>query len=198
MSKPSWATIIEALQSEEKITRVVAIGQLGNQSEPEAYDLLIQQLNQDDLELKCAAISSLGRLKDSRATKLLTNVLLYHEDLDVQVKSVEALWQIGDASALDALLEAASRKYGPLRYLIARALADIPDPRAFNVLMSYIKDNDPFVRLGSVLPLAKQAKALNIDVKPLLKQISNNDLEEENVKLSATIILEEWDTDLLD
>ncbi len=197
MSKPSWATIMEALQSEDKITRAVAVTQLGNRREPEAYNLLIQLLDQEDLNLIRVAIGSLGRLKDSRATQHLTNKLMFHEDVEIQYFAAQALWQIGDTSALEALLIAAPRKSSSLRCQIACALAKIPDQRAFDVLMGYVKDNDPSVRRSSLLPLAKQAKSLNIGVKHLFKQISNDD-SEENVRLLAQIILDEWDTDLLD
>jgi HEAT repeat protein len=199
MTESSWAAIVEKLKSKDKASRYGAILQLGNRNDkPEAYGLLIQQMNQPDLDYKHAAINSLGRLKDKRATKLLVDELLNNENLEVQCWVAEALWHIEDVSALDALLVAAKRNHNSLRWYIAKALANMPDPRAFDVLSEYIKDEeDTGLRRASMFSLAKQAKHLDFNIEDLLVDMSKND-SNEDIRMLAAIILEKWDTDLLD
>ena len=87
-------------------------------------------------------ISIFGMLRDRQSVPLLTQVLLYGEDLKLRVSAAESLGVIGDSSAIPALqqayAESGARKMLLFREVIAKALEQIERQTAQAALTAQI------------------------------------------------------------
>lgn len=81
--------------------------------------------------------------------------LLKDGDFKVRRNAAHALEEIGDASAIPALIVALKDEDGGVRIFAAKALARIGDTSAVPALIEMLKDKDNYVRRNSVLALGK-------------------------------------------
>lgn len=114
-------------------------------------------------DVKVEAIIALGKMKAKEAVPVLINILQTSNDPIVKAYAAMALGQIGDKSAVDALLiqiqiVMASWKSDnlPLLYGLIVGLGDLGDPKAIPVLLQISQGPYPsFIRQVAVASLKK-------------------------------------------
>ncbi len=107
-------------------------------------DLLVEQIESDELEIKRAAITALGRLGYKRATKALVKVLQTEPEL--QIDAANALARVGDEAALDPLLEMIGVSDSAARQAVVGALNSIGSARMPERIKELLLDERPLVR----------------------------------------------------
>jgi HEAT repeat protein len=111
-------------------------------------DLLIEQLDAEDLEIRRSAVVALGRIGDARATSALIRVL--HEDSELIIPTASALAKIGDRSAFDALLALIGDRDAAIRQAVVGALNSLGAPEMPARIIPLLDDLDPNVRESAV------------------------------------------------
>ncbi len=106
-----------------ELRRVAAIllGEIGD-----VYDIepLIITLEDDDLDIRYAAIHALGKIGNPTATKFLT-ALLQDEDSSIRCAAIHALGKIGDPYATEFLIAALEDNKASVRKDAAEALGKV-------------------------------------------------------------------------
>ena len=110
-------------------------------------DLLVEQLNADELEIRQAAAVALGRIGDRRATPALADAL---EDRELAVVAAGALAKIGDASAFDVLIGFIGDSDGAIRQATIAALNSIGHPDMPRHVAALLEDESALVRESAV------------------------------------------------
>lgn len=138
-------------------SRAMGVEDLGAFHDPEAVGVLIAALEDQTLpdEVRARAAGLLGDGKSSRAVEPLIALLRSDESPWARCVAANALGQIGDARALDALLEVLKCDNPALRTAAARALGSVPDARAVEPLIAALEDDDHGVRPAAAFALGQ-------------------------------------------
>ncbi len=122
---------------------------------PKAFDSLIQLLEDPQEAVRYAAIEALGRLKDKRATEPLIRQL-NGGDAYASLVAARALGEIGDPTAIPALLKAFGNKDVDIliHIPVAAALARMERDEGFTFLVGMLKSSDPGNRADAAEQLA--------------------------------------------
>lgn len=126
---------------------VCALGEIGD---PSAVEPILAMLNDSSLdkEIRGNMLGTLGQYKDPRATPVLLAAL--NEDEEQFGNTViEALIEIRDPRAFDALAEIVRNAKSFNRWNAAYALSLLDDPRLDEFLMPYAKKGDMAVIAGA-------------------------------------------------
>ncbi|HUK33972.1 MAG TPA: HEAT repeat domain-containing protein, partial [Vicinamibacterales bacterium] len=110
-------------------------------------DLLVEQLQADELEIRQAAAVALGRIGDRRATLALVATLV---DRDMAVPAAGALARIGDASAFEALLRLVGDSDSAVRQASIAALNSIGHVDMPRHVLALLEDPSPLTRESAV------------------------------------------------
>lgn len=117
-------------------------------------DGLIGLLSHPDPGVQEQAARALATLGEWATRYLLGE--LDHFDPKVRLGIVEALGDIGDPSAVPALVELLSREQSSeLRWAVTLALGNTGDPDAAIPLVQALRDPDKYVRFGAAMALGK-------------------------------------------
>lgn len=111
-------------------------------------DLLIEQLDADDQDTRCAAAAALGRIGDGRATSALVSVL--DGETNLAIIAAAALAQIGDRRAFEPLLGMLGHAHAGVRQAVIAALNSIGHPDMGERMATLLLDPDPHVRESAV------------------------------------------------
>ena len=112
-----------------------------------AIDILIEGLEDEDHEVRAAAIGALGAIGSRRATAPLTALL---QEPRVAIAASGALARIGDPDAFEPLLALIGHRDGAVRVAAVGALNSIGHPRMPEVVIPRLNDADPLVRESAV------------------------------------------------
>ncbi|MBN1516799.1 HEAT repeat domain-containing protein [Candidatus Sumerlaeota bacterium] len=163
--------LIIASQDENPNIRLIALRGLQEIKMPESAESVAQRLSDKYVQIRLQAAEALYELRSPAAVEALQERIKKDEELKVKWKSIEALGQIEDESATDALLDTMNnygmamreRSIKALRQtpyhaeaLIARlkaedketrnaaafALGEIRDPKAVSGLIELLKDRE--------------------------------------------------------
>lgn len=115
---------------------------------PRVTNLLIEQLESEDLEIRKAAAVALGRIGDARAAPALAELL--GEDAELAIAAADALAKIGDPGAFDALLARVGDPVAAVRQAVVGALNSIGSPLMPARVLPLLGDPDPNVRESAV------------------------------------------------
>lgn len=110
---------------------------------------LIQDLKDDDNNVRSHAIYSLGQIGDEKAVEPLIQVMDdENERIDVRNHAICVLGEIGDRRAVEPLIQVLKNKEEEtsVRMGATRALAEIGDRRALEPLIQAMNDKDESVR----------------------------------------------------
>jgi HEAT repeat protein/beta-lactamase regulating signal transducer with metallopeptidase domain len=119
-----------------------------------AVPALMEALSDASVEVRLAAVQSLGTLQDPRAIAALGKALKEDNDARVREAAAEALGEISDARAVPFLLDALkTERHAGVREEIVNALQEIDDPSAVPGIIAVIKDPSPAVRRAAVSAL---------------------------------------------
>jgi HEAT repeat protein len=111
-------------------------------------DLLIEQLESEDLEVRRAAVVALGRIGDASAVPALIEIL--EEDAELVIHAADALAKIGDPRAFDALLALVGDASAAVRQAVVGALNSLGSPEMPGRVLPLLGDADPNVRESAV------------------------------------------------
>jgi HEAT repeat protein len=110
----------------------------------DVVDLLVEQLNGLDDEVRHAAVTALGRVGDSRATPALVQLLDGHPSLVVTV--AVALAKVGDARAFEPLFSKLGHPDPAVRQAVIGALNSIGHPEMPARIVGLLDAEDPRTR----------------------------------------------------
>jgi len=161
-----------------------ANGQEGETPSGNTLDELIQQLQNDDVQVRMRAAGALGNLgpRAKQAIPALANVLQdSNEDHNVHSRAVQALTGMGP-EALPALIKALQDGKTIVRRFAAGALVGM-GPEAVPALIAALEDEDRNVRVISVQSLGRIGPQAKDAVEPLRRTIQD---EHYSVATSAT------------
>ncbi len=131
--------------------------------------------------------TNVKKLKERGDIKGLVKAL-GHKDVSIKIDAANALGEIGDSSAADALLDAMKDKNTDVRKAAVRALAKIADDRSIAAIVKALRDDSVDVRLEAAKAIAeigqKKAKkmagtiseSLNIPANVAEKMLKENKL----------------------
>jgi HEAT repeat protein len=111
-------------------------------------EMLIEQLDADDLEIRQAATAALGRLGDARATPALIGAL-NHEPEQAAI-AAGALGAIGDRRAFEALLGLVGHSSAAVRQAVVGALNSLGHPDLAERTLALLDDHNPHVRESAI------------------------------------------------
>jgi HEAT repeat protein len=111
-------------------------------------ELLMEQLDSEDLEVRWSAVTALGRIKDRRATPALAKLL--GEDEELTIPLIGSLTSIGDPSAIDALFGLLGTPDAAVRKATVGALNALGPPEMVDRVIRLLSDPNPGVREAGV------------------------------------------------
>lgn len=130
---------VALLQHPEEEVRTAALVLAENFHDPRLVGPVCRLLQDPDWWLRVTACDTLGRLKDERAVPFLVKAL---EDEDARWGAIDALAQIGSASALKPLAGMLRDPRAEVRQEVIRAFSRFTDARLLN-LLEQVKERDP-------------------------------------------------------
>jgi HEAT repeat protein len=110
-------------------------------------ELLLAQLKSEDLEVRRSAVVALGRIRDTSATPALVESLT---DESLAIEAANALGQIGDARAVDGLVNLVGHNDASVRQAAVSALNSLTLPSISKRIIPLLHDPDPNVRESAV------------------------------------------------
>ena len=145
VSKRDLGGLIAALESEDKNTRWMAAGGLGELRDPRAIDPLIRALADPDPDVRWKAVEALGSIGDARATEALIPFLTDPDDT-VRLQVVWALGRIRDQRATTHLIPFLVDPDYDVKIAAIWALGAIGGRHAARVLREMLLDRHSGVR----------------------------------------------------
>jgi len=111
-------------------------------------ELLMAQLDSEDFEVRWAAVTALGRIRDKRATSALAELLGKDEELAIPL--IGALTSIGDPAAVEALFALLGTSDAAVRKATVGALNVLGPPEMVERVIPLLDDPNPAVREAGV------------------------------------------------
>jgi HEAT repeat protein len=111
-------------------------------------ELLIEQLKADDPEMRGAAVTALGRIRDKRAIPELTRLLGTDPELTIPI--IAALTFIRDPAAMDPLFSLLGTTDAAVRRAAVSALNALGVPEMVKRVVPLLKDSNPGIREAAV------------------------------------------------
>ena len=111
-------------------------------------ELLIEQLEADDLEVRQAAVAALGRIGDTRAVPSLVRALT--SDKELVICAAGALAKIGDRRAFETLLGLIGHPDASVRQATVGAINSLGHPEMRIRAVTLLNDPDPRIRESAV------------------------------------------------
>jgi HEAT repeat protein len=114
---------------------------------------LISALRHPDMDIQWRAAAALGSLGPDAIHRLIAGLSTRHRAVKLGI--IEALGEIRDAQAVEALIRELRDASVEVRWEAALALGEIGEGRAIAPLLPGLRDRDRYVRYGSALALGK-------------------------------------------
>lgn len=133
--------IVGQLEQERDVdVRLSLVNLLGDLRSDEGYEALTGLFEtEEDLNILSSSVASVGKFRQARSIPLLVK-LLQRDDLWLKFHVIEALGEIGDRSALPAILPLYAEK--SLRKPVLEAIGRIGDVGTANFLLKVIADEE--------------------------------------------------------
>ena len=154
VSKRDLGGLTTAIGSEDKDTRWMAAGGLGELCDPRAIEPLIRALADVDPDVRWKAAEALGSIGDTRATEVLIP-LLRDPDGIMRLQEVWALGKIRDQSATAHIIPFLTDPDYDVRIAAVWALGAIGGGRAVAALREMLLDRHPGIRSKAAESLEK-------------------------------------------
>ena len=107
-------------------------------------ELLLEQTNSEDVEIRRSSIIALGRLGHKKATPAIVRLLL--EDSELRIDAAHSLAKLGDESALEGLIEMMGDPDAAVRQAVVGALNSIGSAQMSSRVQALLTDPNPHVR----------------------------------------------------
>ena len=156
---PEDSTAKTLLTSSDPWEREDAAEALGDRRQPEAIEVLGLALQDENEEVREAAIHALIRIGSDHAARTIA-VALRDRDVSVRKEAIEALGKIGGGDAIQALGSMLRDEDPWLREETVEALGKIGGESAITLLQQALHDEDRFVResAAEALTVARKRK----------------------------------------
>ncbi|MEO5817688.1 MAG: HEAT repeat domain-containing protein [Gemmatimonadaceae bacterium] len=112
-----------------------------------AVDALLELLSADDIDVRKAAVATLGNIGATSAVPALLHLL--HDDPDLAIVAAGALRSIGDRSAFEPLLEHLDSPQSGVRHAVVAALNSIGHPDLGVRAVELLRHESAHVREGA-------------------------------------------------
>ncbi len=157
IGSPVIPVILSDLKTEEDAdVRLSFVNLLGDLRSDQAFDTLLSLLeDEQDLNIASSVVSSIGRYRRASAIPRLLEVLR-RDDIWLKFHAIEALGEIGDRSALPAILPLYAEK--SLRKPVLEAIGEIADIGTVNFLLKIITEEER-LNLAALRALVRIAEA---------------------------------------
>lgn len=139
--------LVAALKDETAYVRTLAAVALGETKDARGVEPLIGPLKDENKEVRVEAVKALGQIKDGRAADPLI-AALKDKNYDVRWAAETALERIGEP-AVGPLIGALGEKDPSFRRSVAKALGEIKDARAVEVLIAALRDKNLEIVAGA-------------------------------------------------
>ncbi|MCZ7550918.1 MAG: HEAT repeat domain-containing protein [Anaerolineales bacterium] len=157
-----------------------------------ALEALLAALHSEFNRVRAVAAQVLGRIGDARAVKPLI-FALEDGDPNVRISVINALAEIGEISAVEALAAESKHVTGnlklsfnsPVRLAALRALIKIGDPLVIERLVNALKDSDNDVKLWAINTLGEIGDSRAVE--PLMEKFKKDDFRDVALKSLAKI-----------
>lgn len=163
---------IQAVKSNYAAVRVFAANELSLRKPPEALNIFLELLLDENLEVRIIAVRTLGGMNDERAIEPLLSIVS-EADEDLQVEVVRSLGRIGRPQAVDALIPLLNNKSNKVLRATVEALSQIVDARVTDNIIPLFENKDPTVRESVALALGKIKDEKSVE--PLIKALFDKD-----------------------
>jgi len=176
--------LIETLKDDTaRVSAIKALGQIGSNK---AIDCLLEMLHDRDPEVRSAAATSLGQIKDPKALEELTKAL--EEDSDVNVRRLAsiAIGEIGQESSVPVLIKKLDDQFLNVATSSADSLIKIGNP-SVKPLVEVIENRlaaDALIKIGeaSVDELIKALTSENENIRTIAAKCLGKIKSEKSVK----------------
>ncbi len=123
--------------------------------------------DEENLRRRGSAIYFLGEIKDEEA---VDSLLPFLEDKKTRIGAISALGKIKSTASVPEIMKWAKDEKQSVRYMVAKALADIEDDRAVAILVGALQDDYMTVRVAAQYGLvAMRASSFELALKGLEK-----------------------------
>ncbi|MEZ7893338.1 MAG: HEAT repeat domain-containing protein [Candidatus Wallbacteria bacterium] len=177
--------IIKNLKSEDWVKRFIACKSAGDQKLKNAAHALIELLDDDNVQVRIAAVSALKAIPDKRHAEHLIRALADSSEW-VRVHAVEALGLIGEKKHVELLSQfLENEESDKVRATLIKVLGELGGDKVLPVLLLYLKDKNARVRANSVEAVENLAgtdeKTIKQHLLPLLND-ENNRVKANSIK----------------
>jgi hypothetical protein len=149
--------LITMLEDKHPIVRSNAARALAGIKEPRVTAALLANLNDKDVAFRSMIIRVVGRNVGEEASAILVEMLNHEREDSALVSIIEALADISDQRATDALISKLGTPGFPYRGTIVEALGHVGTARAIEVLMQLLRDEkDPDVVVALLRTLSPE------------------------------------------
>jgi len=172
-SAASLATIINSLADEDSQVRVQAVVTLEELKHPEGVLPLKAAIFDQDPWVRSAAVSALSVQPGVGPADFME--ILKGEDLMMQTSALDALGRMaasGSESAMAMIAEQFSTGSQEMKRSICRLLGKVSGPAALDLLKQAMKDDDPSIRVFTVLSLSQREEA---QIQDILNEAAERD-----------------------
>jgi HEAT repeat protein len=113
-----------AYNSKQHKLQVSSIYAMGKSSDSSWLPMLLEELNNEDVEIRYEAVVACGELEEEEAVPYLGK-LIYSEDADIQLAAIEALGKIGGTQAKEYLQRCLHHPSEAVRETTKEVIADL-------------------------------------------------------------------------
>lgn len=142
------------LTSEDYGDRLRGINQLQQLDHNDAFPLLEPVINDSNVRVRYAAVSSMSRVGEAnrdRALELLRDRLMNETEADVQAAAADALGGLKLTEAFDDIVEIYRQTQEWLvAFSVIACLGEMGDPRAFDVLTEALQSENQLVKTVAI------------------------------------------------
>ncbi|MEJ2138608.1 MAG: HEAT repeat domain-containing protein [Gammaproteobacteria bacterium] len=137
--------LLSRLEGRDHSARVYIIGILSRFNTPEVKNTLEQLLNDNNRQVKGAALEALGEMEGDQNVELIASLLL-DSDLDVQSKAADLLIKVRHPETCKHLVKVLQDESEYSRRAAVEVLNEVADPKSIKYLLVAIGDGDWWVR----------------------------------------------------
>jgi HEAT repeat protein len=156
------------LDSSNETFKIEAARILARIPDPRRLHALRETLLWDPVPgVKIASAHALGGIPTAEAARTLKNVYDQISDSDLRLEIIRSLGHIPRPEAQDALLEILkSAEYATVKVALLEALSSAGDKQQLRVLVTYLSDHQPDVRLQAAAGVYRLTRNIHFNLSP--------------------------------
>ena len=165
---------LNLLKSDDPDTRELALDHIGTLKPPNALEIILPFLRDENEEVRGTAACNLGEIHDQRAVRHLIDMVGGESSRKVRAEILRSLGEYQSSAIFDCFLREVERNdvHRSAKNEIARQLRNYDNPESIGVLQQFVvHEDDPYVRINAVDSLL----CLNrVSLKPFWESLSED------------------------